>query len=290
MANGVPLHLLDSYCFGLNSFLMFGNQNRTESTEKTFYTNYYQWICFILLLQSVLFYIPHYLWQLWEGNRLQSLQVGLSSMHSLNETERTYRRDILLDYFRRNLRRHNIYALQFFACECLNFLNVLGQTSILNYIFDGYFFNFSVFSTFKLSAAQRVDPMAHIFPKLISCEYSDVFRFADSEIEDRPSVCILPLNNFNEMVYTIIWFWFMILTILSACGLIYRLIVVLVPKFRVNLLQRSNHLLSTRDVKSILRQSRFGDWFLLHQLARNIDSLTHKELVAELATKFDDSD
>ena len=28
---------------------------------------WYQWVCFVLFLQALVCYLPHYLWKLWEG-------------------------------------------------------------------------------------------------------------------------------------------------------------------------------------------------------------------------------
>ena len=31
------------------------------------YHKYYQWVCFTLFFQAILFYIPRYMWKTWEG-------------------------------------------------------------------------------------------------------------------------------------------------------------------------------------------------------------------------------
>lgn len=38
---------------------------------------YYQWVCFVLLGQAVMFYTPRYLWKIWEGGRLKALAADL---------------------------------------------------------------------------------------------------------------------------------------------------------------------------------------------------------------------
>lgn len=38
---------------------------------------YYQWVCFVLLGQAVMFYTPRYLWKMWEGGRLKALASDL---------------------------------------------------------------------------------------------------------------------------------------------------------------------------------------------------------------------
>lgn len=50
---------------------------KTEHDEEIKLT-YYQWVCFVLLGQSVMFYTPRYLWKIWEGGRLKALASDLS--------------------------------------------------------------------------------------------------------------------------------------------------------------------------------------------------------------------
>jgi len=83
-----------------------------------------------------------------------------------------------------------------------------------------------------------------------------------------------------------LWFWFIILSILSGLSLLYRAAVVLGPKLR-NVLLRARSRLSPHDqVKIISDKCQIGDWFVLYQLGKNIDPLVYKQLVADLATKL----
>lgn len=38
---------------------------------------YYQWVAVVLLIQAFFFYIPWYLWNVWEGGRLEKLVKDL---------------------------------------------------------------------------------------------------------------------------------------------------------------------------------------------------------------------
>lgn len=71
--------------------------------EKRVYHKYYQWVCFVLFLQAIMFYIPRYLWKMWEGRRLRSLVLELDNPIMTDEA-RDEQIDLVVDYFRSNLR------------------------------------------------------------------------------------------------------------------------------------------------------------------------------------------
>lgn len=50
-----------------------------EQNEQIKHT-YYQWVCFVLLGQAMMFYTPRYLWKIWEGGRLKALASDLGKL------------------------------------------------------------------------------------------------------------------------------------------------------------------------------------------------------------------
>ena len=44
---------------------------------------------------------------------------------------------ILVDYFSSNRNNHTFYAIKFFGCEVLNFVNVLGQIYFMDFFLGG---------------------------------------------------------------------------------------------------------------------------------------------------------
>ncbi len=45
--------------------------------EEVTYHAYYQWVPFVLFLQGILFYVPHYLWKTLEDRKLDKITNGL---------------------------------------------------------------------------------------------------------------------------------------------------------------------------------------------------------------------
>ena len=83
-------------------------------------------MCDLCFLQAIMFYIPRYLWKVWEGGKIKMLVMQLNSPIVDDDTKRE-RKNMLIHYFTVNLHNHNFYAYRFFFCELLNFVNVVGQ-------------------------------------------------------------------------------------------------------------------------------------------------------------------
>lgn len=105
---------------------------------------------------------------------------------------------------------------------CILFFSITGQMFMMNRFFDGAFLTFGIDVIRFLESDQedRIDPMIFIFPRMTKCIFH---KFGVSgEVETHDSICILPLNAVNEKIYVFLWFWFMILGVLSAAVLVYR--------------------------------------------------------------------
>ena len=46
-------------------------------------------------------------------------------------------------------------------------------------------------------------------------------------VEKFDGLCVLPLNIINEKIYVFLWFWFIILTVITGMQVIYRFVLVL---------------------------------------------------------------
>lgn len=57
------------------------------------------------------------------------------------------------------------------------------------------------------------------------------------QVERHDAICILPLNVVNEKIYIFLWFWFIVLAILTAITLFYRVVIIFSPRMRVYLLR-----------------------------------------------------
>lgn len=298
----IPLNVMDTYCWIYSTFtipnrlggrigkdvIQPGVANHVQGDEVK-YHKYYQWVCFVLFFQAMLFYVPRYLWKSWEGGRIKMLVLDLNCP-VINEDCKQERKKLLIDYFTTNLHTQNFYAIRFFICEVLNFINVVLQIYFMDYFLDGEFSTYGsdVLSFTNMDQEARADPMARVFPKVTKCTFR---KYGPSgSIQNFDGLCVLPLNIVNEKIYVFLWFWFILLTVVTGLSLVYRFAVVMGPQVRLYLLRARSRLSSQEQIETIARKCQIGDWFVLYQLGKNIDPLIFKELVSDLAKKLEGKD
>lgn len=73
-----------------------------DEEGKKYYT-YYQWVVFVLFLQAMLCYLPKWLWDMWEGNLLSTIVLGLN-YGMINEEEKETKKKTLVDYMLKHIK------------------------------------------------------------------------------------------------------------------------------------------------------------------------------------------
>lgn len=296
----IPQPIMDTYCWIYSTFTIPNKLTGTVGKDvahpgvaphvmedEVKYHKYYQWVCFVLMFQAVLFYVPRYLWKSFEGNRIKTLSFDMKQP-IVEQKVKDARKRAFIKYFTYNIKSHNIYFWQFFACEILNFVNVVGQIFFMNFFLDGDFLTYGhrVFQfTHSYVDPNNEDPMARVFPKVTKCTFH---KYGPSGgVQKFDGLCVLPVNILNEKIYAILWFWFVILSILSGLVLIYRILTILCGYVRHITLPFGHQVEYKNELKFVVNKGQIGDWFLLVQLKKNMDGLIFKEFITALAEDDD---
>ena len=109
-------------------------------------------------------------------------------------------------------------ALKYIILKILNLANVVGQIFLLNEIFGGQFLDFGWRYAKKLIHAKSPLLMSREFPIFTLCDF--LIHEPNRKVHHHSSQCILTINVLFEKFYVIIWFWFMILALLTFINLI----------------------------------------------------------------------
>ena len=130
-----------------------------------------------------------YLWKVSESGRVNMLVQDMN-VPMVDKDQKEDRKKVLVDYFLEDRHNHELYAYTFFACEFLNFVNVLLQLLFMDFFLGGEFTTYGsdVISMTNLEQEQRSDPLSRVFPKVIhnhsafflarsSCSYLNVAHY-----------------------------------------------------------------------------------------------------------------
>ncbi|XP_060848469.1 innexin inx2-like [Rhopalosiphum padi] len=299
MVEGIPMNIMDTYCWIYSTFTI-PNWNKekigkdvhpgvsayNEDTDTVKYHKYYQWVCFVLFFQAMFFYAPRYLWKLWEAGRMRSLIMDLNCSIVFDPEHK----ELLINYFVKNLHLQNFYAIRFFLCEFLNLCNILLQMYFINYFLEGEFkmYGYNILTMNETKPEDRTDVMNRIFPIVTKCTFN---KFGPTgTIQKFDGMCVLPLNVLNEKIFAFLWFWFWFIAIISVLSIVYRTLTIVNPVLRLILLRLKTNNSSYKELKSLTQKFWIGDWFVLYQLSKNISSVDFSDLVSGLTNKFEEKD
>lgn len=125
---------------------------------------------------------------------------------------------------RLHINRPWAYYMSF--CELINFTNVLAQIYITDAFLGGAFLDLGLTTTqFEHSPGDKMTPLDIVFPKVTKCTFH---KYGPSgTIQQHDALCVMALNIINEKIYIFLWFWFIILAIVTGLGLVWRMLTML---------------------------------------------------------------
>ena len=174
-------------------------------------------------------------------------------------------------------------------CDILNFVNVIGQMYFINVFLGGVFMTYGteVLNFINMDDDERMekgDPMMEVFPRVTKCTFH---KYGSSgTVMKLDALCVLGLNIINEKIYITLWFWFVILAILTACYTVYIVALISMPSLRRSLVTRKASGSNKDQAYHLVDRADIGDWFMLFLVSKNMDSRTYNIFIEELAEKF----
>lgn len=121
-----------------------------------------------------------------------------------------------------------------------------------------------------------------IFPKMAKCEFH-VFGQSGS-LENHDARCLLPLNVLNQKIFVIVWLWYIVQLIVSFINFAYWMALYYSENIRILMLRQHTIMaVSRKQIQRATNNAHFGNFFVLHQIAKNTNITTFIELMSELS-------
>uniref|UniRef100_A0A1B0DD11 Innexin n=1 Tax=Phlebotomus papatasi TaxID=29031 RepID=A0A1B0DD11_PHLPP len=317
----IPEHVINTFCFFTTTFTIVRHLNESmlergniphpgigpvhEDDEKKFHA-YYQWVPFVLFGQAIMFYLPHFVWRTWEKGRIKMLVYGLqmtslswhincqndvqiTSTHTLLTRKTIANRvSIIKIEFLRHLRIHRWWAPRLVFCEILCFANLILQIHFVNVFLNGQFLRLGI-DFIQGNFEGPMDPLDVVFPKVTKCHF---YKYgASGSIQKHDALCVMALNVMNEKIYTFLWFWFIILLVVTLISFIWRFLTWILhsrsTKFNGFVFSMAcPGRLHPMDMGVIKKALIFSDWLFLYYIAKNLDPPVFRELLSSLVAEL----
>lgn len=284
----VPTENLKARCWFVTVFIIHGQENPVlgsplyNKDDQVQFYRYHLWACFILFLQASFFYVSGYLWKRWEGGLMHKLYVELET-----EDVATYWQLVANTLFRK-FYTLNPYVYRFFFCKLLNLVNIIGQIYLLDYFLEGAFGKYGVKLLWLIfiKLIYRTDSLFRVFPKITRCMFyltgkTGILKW--SEV-----LCFMTLNMFSEKLFVFLFFWYMFVAVFTVYYFLYCILSFFSSSYRLSLLKRTSKLAFEEVVEAIYNKCKYGSWFVLCQLSKNIEPETFSQLLTDLMRKLYD--
>ncbi|XP_068235264.1 innexin inx2-like [Palaemon carinicauda] len=308
MATGVSTDVVNEYCFIMGTFTVdrlhglevgvdvphpgVGPLVRAGGVEEEITVHsYYQWVPFVLFLQGLFFYFPHWIWKRLEGGFFREVIQDISVKDYLGANLKIYfnreeRFKALVQYITNHMDRHTSWAGKFFFCELLNLAVVVSMLFFTDAFLGGEFLTYgsSIIEIASLDPENRTDPMSLVFPKMAKCTFKSFGASGTIQIKD--VMCLIATNIINEKIYLFLWVWLVLLTAITAIWSVYRVLTIMLPFLRTFILRMYVKEGFASHVSEIMHHASLSDWYLLVSLGRNMEESVFSEFVAQIAAEY----
>nr|BDT62919.1 MAG: innexin [Trachysalambria curvirostris majanivirus] len=278
-------NIVNLYCWTHSTFTQstlngisapYSGLSNHKYSDDVIYHTYYKWIPFILFIQGLLFYMPHFIWKKWEGGRIEKMINP--HLPIIAQEERKKQLKELATYIKTSRSTNQIYAIKFLICDVLYILNIIINIIMTDKVLNGNFISYGKNVLVYYNSENKTslnNPMHVIFPKITKCDLK-LFGVSGT-IEKHDFLCILSLNDIYDKLYIVLWFWFWLLCVMNIIVFIYHIFLFIIPKYRRCLFGHLNI-----DKKTLNIFDGYGDAFLIYLLLRNFDNQSMKLLIEEL--------
>jgi len=311
---GNHIKYTNAYCWVRNTYyLPFDEEIPHEhEEEKRNHILYYQWLPFILLAQALFFWLPSGVWHGLNQKGGIDCDNILSNagkvMKAQEEKKRTQQTRIIVNQMDRFLGTEkeakgsrtfsaacirsalvccgtamgNYLCVLYIFAKCLHLLNVVVQLFFLNAILKT---NYSLYGYEFMTNVLQGDHWMNSpsFPRVTMCDFK-VRRLGN--IHRYTVQCVLPINMYTEKIYAFLWFWMVMVAVVTGLNLATWIARCMLSSDRLSYIMK--HLRKDNEGKKIQKKEakRFMDEYLKQDgvfILRLIGHNTNNMICTEVA-------
>ncbi|XGW01384.1 hypothetical protein V3C99_013939 [Haemonchus contortus] len=249
----------ENYCWSQDTYFVEPQQHVELLKQDQRYTperqlSYYQWVPFFLLVQALFFRAPSFLWKTFSnhsGIRMHEVVEKAKDTANVEEEVRQKNISILARHlqnalrFKRRMQKKKVIVHKTVTClnyqyssgfvsavylftKALYLVNVVVQLWLMN-----KFLGTNKYQWYGLGVIQDIIngvewDKSGFFPRSAICDF-EVRQVAN--IQKYSVQCVLVINIFNEKIFIILWFWYLMLFAAAAFTFISWFILLLCPCF-----------------------------------------------------------
>lgn len=241
---------------------------------------HYQWIAPLFLLKALLFFIPKYLWGIFDNGRMSKICNEIDApLAEFDVIERRVKVERTMRYIL-NLpgSYHTSYVIKYLFCETLSFLILMFNAYLLNMIFNDFWQIYSpaLWAVLHNDFKTWVWYTTRLFPKMAKCDFQ--MYGSSGTIAYYDTLCVLPLNVVNDKIFLFIYCWYVILMLFYAINTLYKICILLFKRMRIHSICNMAPTMSYKSVKEISKNGQLGLWFFFTSMNRNFEDFTMAEI------------
>lgn len=131
---------------------------------------------------------------------------------------------VIKNEFFKHIRINKMFAYRLMLSELLNAANLVIQIYFTNRFLGGQFYTLGL-DFIHDDFQGRMDVLDIVFPKVTKCDF---YKYGSSgTIQRHDALCVMALNIINEKIFIVLWFWYVVLSIITVLSILWRILTIL---------------------------------------------------------------
>lgn len=131
---------------------------------------------------------------------------------------------VIKNEFFKHIRINKMFAYRLILSEVLNAANLIIQIYFTNRFLGGQFYTLGI-EFIHDDFQGKMDVLDIVFPKVTKCDF---YKYGSSgTIQRHDALCVMALNIINEKIFIVLWFWYVVMSVVTALSILWRILTVL---------------------------------------------------------------